>query len=261
MKERIITGLIGGIAFLFFVWYGGVPYSIFLLILAVVGYYEFLKMNDTIIYSAEGLVGVFIVIMIIFIENQNTYFTYISFKYIILTAIVLMLILTVIKKNKVSFDHVSKLLVGALYISLGFSYMLTTRLVSNGLNLTLLILLITWATDSGAYFVGKNFGKHKLWPQISPKKTIEGSIGGIILALLVGLIANYILHAFAYTFTIEIALIISIVGQLGDLVESALKRAKNVKDSGRLLPGHGGVLDRFDSLIFIFLVLHIIHFY
>src|SRR5699024_555454 len=130
-----------------------------------------------------------------------------------------------------------------------------------GLNYFLFILFIVWATDSGAYFVGKSLGKRKLWPAISPNKTVGGALGGIFLALIVGVLFHLI-YPFDYSigYIIMISFIISIVGQMGDLVASAIKRHFDIKDFGKIFPGHGGVLDRVDSLLFVFIVLHLIQF-
>ncbi len=124
---------------------------------------------------------------------------------------------------------------------------------------TLLLFVISWITDSGAYFVGCSIGKHKLIPNLSPKKTVEGAIGGIIACVAVSLLYVYILDRMGlsifggndYVKIIVVSLIGSLVSQLGDFASSAIKREFNVKDFGNLLPGHGGVLDRFDSIIFV----------
>ena len=117
--------------------------------------------------------------------------------------------------------------------------------------ITGLILSAVWALDTFAYFGGKLFGRHKLIPKISPKKTIEGSLIGTIGAVLIVILYKQIaFNALSFFHCIIITLLISIFGQLGDLVESLLKRKVGIKDSSRNLPGHGGMLDRFDSLIF-----------
>jgi phosphatidate cytidylyltransferase len=113
------------------------------------------------------------------------------------------------------------------------------------------LLFLTWANDSGAYLAGNLFGKHPLMKRISPKKTWEGFMGGLFFALLFGFALSYMpftgLKASDWWF---LALIVSVFGPIGDLVESLLKREKQAKDSGSLLPGHGGFLDRFDAFIF-----------
>ena len=111
------------------------------------------------------------------------------------------------------------------------------------------VFAVTWSTDAGAYFVGMRFGKHKLAPRLSPKKTIEGSIGGILAAVLVSLAWGAGIHL-PWWHCVALGPIIGILGQVGDLCESALKRDIGVKDFGMVLPGHGGILDRFDSLLF-----------
>lgn len=113
------------------------------------------------------------------------------------------------------------------------------------------IFILIWTNDTFAYVVGKSIGKHKLLPSISPKKTIEGFIGGMVFATIGGiLIAKYYVNASLFIWAI-IALIVSIFSTLGDLIKSKLKRIAGVKDSGNIMPGHGGILDRLDSIIFV----------
>jgi len=111
-------------------------------------------------------------------------------------------------------------------------------------------LLILWATDTGAYFAGTFFGKRKLFERISPKKSWEGVIGGIICGLIAACILSNYEHQFSLLQWLIIAMVIMVTGIIGDLVESMFKRGIEVKDTGHLLPGHGGILDRFDALIF-----------
>lgn len=175
--------------------------------------------------------------------------------------VLILLCYTVFKKNKFTFEDAGLILFSTFYVGMGFYYFIETRLIDDGLATILYILFIVWATDTGAYFFGKTFGKRKLWPQISPNKTIEGAIGGIVLATTVG-VFFHLVHPFDYSIIIIIVVTVlaSIVGQIGDLAESALKRHFDVKDSGTILPGHGGILDRFDSLMFVFPLLHFIQF-
>jgi phosphatidate cytidylyltransferase len=110
-------------------------------------------------------------------------------------------------------------------------------------------LIILWSNDTGAYLAGKSFGKHKLFERISPNKTWEGFVGGLILALFVGFnLAQYFGGLERWQWAV-MAVIIAVFGTLGDLVESMLKRTLGVKDSGNILPGHGGLMDRFDGLL------------
>ncbi|HOD09257.1 MAG TPA: phosphatidate cytidylyltransferase, partial [Flavobacterium sp.] len=113
------------------------------------------------------------------------------------------------------------------------------------------IFILIWVNDTFAFLVGKTFGKHKLFEKVSPKKTIEGFIGGFIFSIITGFILAKYLMLQSYFHWVSIAILASVFGTLGDLVESKFKRIANVKDSGNIMPGHGGVLDRLDSIIFV----------
>lgn len=134
---------------------------------------------------------------------------------------------------------------GAAYIALGFAAFWAVR--QQGAMIWLLAVI--WSTDTAAYEVGRRWGKHKLAPHISPNKTWEGAWAGLAVGGILGLLAALITTAAPWLAAFLVSLLISGLGQLGDLVESKVKRLAGVKDSGKLLPGHGGVLDRFDSLL------------
>jgi len=140
-------------------------------------------------------------------------------------------------------------LFGIYYLSSTFSYVLKIRAIDNGLTYLLLTFLFIWMSDSAAYFVGRSLGKHKLAPFISPNKTLEGSLGGLIFTVVFALIVA-IVFKFSIFLLMLLAIVVNIFAQLGDLAESAIKRQAKIKDSGTILPGHGGVLDRFDSTFF-----------
>ena len=120
-----------------------------------------------------------------------------------------------------------------------------------GAKLVYFLLLVVWLGDTGAYYVGKRFGRHKLSPRISPKKTMEGLAGGVTASIIAAVVIHFtFFRAFPLHHAIIAGVILSIAGVIGDLTESMWKRSAAVKDSGTLLPGHGGVLDRFDSILF-----------
>jgi phosphatidate cytidylyltransferase len=136
------------------------------------------------------------------------------------------------------------------------SYWLNLRGLADGRNWVYLAMLTTFANDTSAFFIGRAKGKHKLAPTISAAKTWEGAIGGLICAILAAIVIAMVLNlispfTFKYWQIILLGFLVSLFAQLGDLVESLLKRNTGVKESGNLLPGHGGILDRFDSLIFV----------
>lgn len=141
---------------------------------------------------------------------------------------------------------------GVLYIGIALSYLIVLRSFPSGEFLILFVLLITWAADTGAYYVGRTLGRHPLAPVISPKKTIEGLVGGLVFAMTAAYLARSWIPFYTLTLVDSAVLgaTVTIAGLAGDLVESALKRSVGVKDSGGLLPGHGGMLDRIDSLLF-----------
>jgi phosphatidate cytidylyltransferase len=147
-------------------------------------------------------------------------------------------------------------IVGALYVGWMLSYWLNLRGLEDGRNWVYLAMLTTFANDTGAFFIGRAKGKHKLAPTISPAKTWGGAIGGLISAILAAVVIAMVLNlispfTFKYWQIILLGFLVGLFAQLGDLVESLLKRNMGVKESGNLLPGHGGILDRFDSLIFV----------
>lgn len=127
----------------------------------------------------------------------------------------------------------------------------TLRNHPNASTYLLLLLILTWAADTGAYFIGRRFGKHKLIPKVSPGKTVEGLYGGLGLVLIIAIAAGFFLKLdlIQWPIWIIIAVITGLVSVLGDLFESLVKRQSGAKDSGQLLPGHGGILDRIDSLL------------
>lgn len=258
MKQRIVTGLIGGAGFLFLIYIGGAWYSLLVFLLAVIGLFEYMRMAGLQTFWVPGLLGYVLMASIVWPSLVFSTWFEISVPDLILPVFLLLLLYSVLRKNQFHIEHIALLLAGALYIGYGFTYMALTRSLPDGLALTLLVILGIWATDSGAYFTGKAMGRRKLLPEISPNKTVEGSIGGLASALIVVLCVNALFADLPFSQALAIALVTGIVGQFGDLVESAFKRHFGIKDSGRLIPGHGGVLDRFDSVILVFPVLHLL---
>jgi phosphatidate cytidylyltransferase len=158
-------------------------------------------------------------------------------------------------KKKRSVHNIALSFLGILYIAVPFSIL---NLISTPINNTntymphiiIILFVILWSNDSGAYLSGSTLGRHKMFASISPKKTWEGAIGGLILAIAASITIFYHLEPIGTIHAIAIAVITVIAGTLGDLTESMFKRSFKVKDSGKLLPGHGGLLDRFDSMLF-----------
>lgn len=259
MKQRIITAVIAILLFFPIVFFGDWPFRILMYIIATIGVLELLIMRKTANYPVPTFITLLLLWALLYPEDGQLFATKSE---ITLFAVLLLLAYTVLVKNKFTFEDAGFLVLSAIYVGLGFYYFIQTREVTNdGLVYIFYAILVILATDTGAYFFGRAFGKRKLWPKISPNKTIEGAIGGIILACVVALVFHMF---FPVHSSIIIVLIVTILasafGQVGDLVESAFKRHYDVKDSGKILPGHGGILDRFDSWLFVFPLLHFIHF-
>lgn len=254
MKQRIITAVIAAAVFLPIVILGGLPFVLLAYLLASVALYELLKMRNLKIFSIPGIISLILLWIILLPEGiwPDIALTKIEVAAI---AVLLFLSYTVITKNKFTFEDVGFSIIAIVYVGLGFFYFIETR--EEGIVFIIYSLFMIWATDSGAYFMGRAFGKRKLWPEISPNKTVEGFFGGILWAVIVSIL--FVIFADIDASFLEfgiLTIVLSIFGQLGDLVESALKRHYNVKDSGNILPGHGGILDRFDSLLFVWPLLN-----
>ena len=184
-----------------------------------------------------------------------------EYKFIVALALVLfvfmlyLFVTAVFMKGKLRFDSISAVFMLVMYIVCCFSALSVIRYVGNaGLFNVGMVFVGAWISDVFAYFSGRLFGKHKLIPEISPKKTVEGAVGAVvcttlfmmlygwIVTLCTDLTANYIVLAVS-------GALLSVVGQIGDLIASFVKRERGVKDYGKLLPGHGGIMDRFDSIL------------
>ena len=156
-------------------------------------------------------------------------------------------------KSGKPFANVAFIILGMVYIGIPFAMLDFIAFDGNVFykNTIFGLLLLTWSNDTAAYVVGSQFGKTKLFPSISPKKTWEGSIGGAVITILIGVLLSFVFEECTKSQWAVLAIIVVIFGSIGDLVESMLKRSYSVKDSGTLLPGHGGFLDRFDAFIFL----------
>ncbi|WP_214826741.1 phosphatidate cytidylyltransferase [Exiguobacterium algae] len=259
MKTRIITGLWAGAIFITVIALGGSAFVTLMGILALIGLSEFTMMRKHKLVAIPFLVTSLLVAFPFVILLLNNYISVTDLPFSIeqwmVLGLVILLFWTVVTKNRFTYEDASFYFVSAVYLVIGFSSFALVRLSEDGLSKVLLVLFMIWATDSGAYFTGKAIGKTKLWPSISPNKTIEGAVGGIISAIVVGVVFVFIDSILPVFEVVILAVVVAVVGQLGDLVQSAYKRQYGVKDSGHLLPGHGGILDRFDSMIAVFTVI------
>lgn len=251
LKQRVITAVVALIIFIPIVFLGGTLIEIAALALAVVAMSEVLIMKRILLVTPEAIISILGTLFLVATKSwMHDLPSQINTPFVSLIFAIALMVRVVFSKNRFNFDDAGVLTLTMLYIGFGFNMFVQARTV--GLGMLMYLLLTVWSTDSGAYLVGRKIGKTKLASQISPNKTWEGSIGGTVVAIIVGIIFSVtgLIH-FGILATILMTLFLSIAGQLGDLVESSLKRYYGVKDSGRILPGHGGILDRFDSLLLV----------
>ncbi|MBW2653367.1 MAG: phosphatidate cytidylyltransferase [Deltaproteobacteria bacterium] len=161
--------------------------------------------------------------------------------------------------NHAIFDIIAKQVLGVVYIPVSLSLLVFIKELDGGTFWIIWLLIVVFANDTGAFYMGTFFGKRALSPTISPNKTIEGSLGGLTASVTIGFIfCQIFFNDLSLSFlAIPASFFLAIAGQIGDLFESAMKRASNIKDSGRILPGHGGMLDRIDGLLLAIPVLYV----
>ncbi len=250
---RSIAGIVFSLAVVGATILGQLALGILFLFFAVVGLYETYELaqhkeTNEPRWFAGMFVGI-IIYLLAFLTLTHSIET--KWLWILAFLIPIMFCLELIRLDSSTLSKLSVTFFGWIYVILPFAMVNAIPLI-NGFyeyEIPLGFFVILWANDTGAYFVGKFFGKRKLYPEVSPNKTWEGLFGGIILSFLVGYLMSCNFEALAMHEWIMMSLIVSIFGNLGDLFESQLKRSFHIKDSGKLIPGHGGVLDRFDGLL------------
>ena len=254
-RTRVITSIVGVLLLILLIALGN-PFVFWLMVssVIVVGLLEFYKIARTRAFPVYELPGVLLgwllsLAPLIASSSQSMILTEFT-----LTLIVLALFLYALLTKRSLSESIPALaitLFGILYVSWLLSHLVLLRGLSNGKELVFYVLLVVWAGDTGAYYTGSYLGQHKLAPVVSPKKTIEGAVGGLIASLLASCIAKWtFLPLLAYRHCLVLGVLLAVISQLGDLCESMLKRAVNIKDSGTILPGHGGILDRLDGVMF-----------
>ena len=250
--NRILVGIVGIPIVLYLIYLGETYFSLFIFFVSVIALYEFHNMFKTKNISRDFIVSIFANFFVISIfANFPNIETYLIF----LGLILILSFIIILFSNENSVKSLFTIVFGIIYISFSFGTLILNRnffVEKQGIYFTFFLFGTIWSFDSFAYFVGKFFGKKKLFERISPKKTWEGEIGGIIGAILFSIFFKIqFLNFLEMSDVIIIAILCSIFGTFGDLFESMLKRNCEIKDSSKLLFGHGGVLDRFDSLIFV----------
>ncbi len=167
----------------------------------------------------------------------------------LILVLILLLMIYVFQYPSYQANQVTAAVFGVIYVAVMLSYILKTRMLPDGVFTVWLIFLSSWGCDTCAYCVGMLLGKHKMAPVLSPKKSVEGAVGGVLGAMLLGGIYAYATGAVLWQYVL-ICFVGALISMVGDLAASAIKRQTGIKDYGKLIPGHGGILDRFDSVIF-----------
>ena len=249
-KTRLLSGILLVIIALITIILGGDVLFVTILAISLIGMTEIYKILD-INKKLLGYVGYIAAI---------AYFALIRFA---LTQWVVMLVIAFLIALMVVYvftyptycsEHIMLGFFGLFYVAFMLSYVYQIRMLEQGQFLVWLVFLCSWGCDTSAYCVGVTMGKHKLAPVLSPKKSVEGAVGGVVGAALLGVLYAVLINKFAgaeanVILYATICAVGAVISQVGDLVASAIKRNHDIKDYGKLIPGHGGILDRFDSVI------------
>ena len=254
MKTRAITGFFFILVMLASVFSGRHVFFCFYLVLSVATLLEYYRLMKTSGIRPHRNTGIFCSALL-FLLTAGYYYLQFDSKYLFLGIPLLFSIFVgeLYKKEKIPFANIAYTFLGLIYITAPFSFFSSLAFLSDGGNynyeIPLAFLLMLWANDTGAYLFGVRFGRRKLFERHSPKKSWEGFLGGVFTAVLVAILLGFRFESLPPVIWVGMAVLIAVFGTLGDLVESMLKRSLDVKDSGTFLPGHGGLLDRFDGLL------------
>ena len=255
--QRVVAGLVFVPMFIIIARAGGYPFLALVDLIIVLGLMEFYAMmraKGMHPYRTIGVISGLTLSTYIFFrsgEYANFVFTFIL--------IALMGLELARKDNRLAVYHVSTTIFGVIYVAYLASHLVLLRELPNqvgvpyaqGASFVFLVFVVTWASDTGAYAIGSLFGEHTLSPKVSRNKTWEGAFGGVLFAAMAGWVASVTFAGYLAAWEgVVMGVLASMVGLLGDLFESTLKRDAGVKDTSHVIPGHGGVLDRFDSLLF-----------
>lgn len=257
MKTRIITAVVAALIFLpFLIFSDTIAFPCILAFTAAVGVYEMLRClgeKSKVVVVISCMFSAAMPILARLYDSEQSYFNFTHKIFVVY--IFFLFVLSVFSKGK---RDVSKMAMICIMVSLivnGFSTIVLLRDYKYGQYIYLMVFLCPWMTDIFAYFTGFFFGKHKLIPDVSPKKTVEGAIGGVVFSTLSIVLYGFILTKFVdgldanYFALVCNGIVLSVVSQCGDLIFSLIKRKSGIKDYGKIMPGHGGILDRFDSVI------------
>lgn len=250
-RTRLISGIILLAIMITIVIFGGNLLFATLFVISLIGMmelYRIVKVNKSFIGILGYAAGIIFYILL--------YFNLVQFQMVLFIFFLMLLMFAyVFSFPKYTTEQIAVTFLGLFYVSIMLSYIYQVRMLEDGALIVWLIFIGAWGSDTCAYCVGMLFGKHKIAPKLSPKKSLEGCIGGVVGAALIGALYAFIIKSRlniqnpVFVFAV-IGAASSVIAQIGDMAASAIKRNHEIKDYGTLIPGHGGILDRFDSIIF-----------
>lgn len=255
MKSRIVSAIFMVLIFVPFLIVGDVPFAVLMAVLGLASLYELINVRESRKKFPVLLkIIAYIIVLGLCLHNVDSIEFQYQFDYRVMAGLIFIYLIPMVFINdskRYNFDDALYLVGSTLFIGLSFNLLTITR--NFDMNYIIYLLLITTMTDTFALFTGMLIGKHKLCPKISPKKTVEGLIGGVLMGTFVAscFYITVINSSISLVLLIFISALLCLVGQLGDLLFSSIKRYYGIKDFSNLIPGHGGILDRFDSLIFV----------
>jgi len=248
MVKRILSAMVLAPIFLGLIYFGGYATGFLVLVITAIALYEFLRIGEKM--GIKPWYGADYTALLIWIGALLLAPRAWLVPLVVCWLFASMAVLAV-KYPRVTLMEACYNCLAVIYSGVLLSHFYLIRALPDGLFWVLLTIFMVWGTDTGAYFLGRAFGKHKLAPHVSPQKTVEGAFGGVLFSVLVALCFYHWNPELNLVWYGVLGLVVSICAQIGDLFESALKRLGGVKDSGSLIPGHGGILDRFDSFMFV----------
>ena len=266
MKTRAITGFIFVGVMLASLLFGGYVFTLFVLVISILAVDEFYHLIGSTAIKPQKWGGILLVISIYLPLYQYLFKNEPFQNLLFCVPIVIALIISELyRKHLNPFHNIAYTLFGVMYAAVPFCFFYALAFIDGAFNMhyPLGFLLLLWASDTGAYLFGSRFAKHQLFERHSPKKSWEGFFGGMFISALLTVGISFYFNELSYIHWLVISFIVVVAGTFGDLSESMLKRSLSVKDSGSLLPGHGGVLDRFDGLLLaaplVYVYLHFVH--
>jgi phosphatidate cytidylyltransferase len=248
--QRVVTAVVGIPLILLVFYFAGVPLMIVSLVAAAVGINEFIRLEKAMGLTPLAIWSYVIGLICLLFGIYLWHGQYFSLAMWVVFLASLAHFLVIFPKR--NFSDLGATYLGGLYVGGLLSFLIRLReFHPEGWMLVILVFLLTWANDTGAFFIGSKFGKHRLSPKLSPKKSIEGFVGGLVFTVVTALVFGYLVYGSGYLMWVLLGCLVAVIGTMGDLLESAFKRLAQAKDSGNLIPGHGGLLDRLDSLLLV----------